>query len=161
MMYAVIGSSGRWELNDKWVVAVFRDERTADRWCRRCSEYGQWIGEMQQAAYEEQRCYERKLWLNPKHDEALLDDSNKVQFVWAIEGSLEQEELWQQAFEAKYPTSEDHQYANNFWQYRAREISLMLNPYDPKIYQSSWYDLASISYRVEPVLSDPPDPLVR
>lgn len=151
-MHIVMCSAGLHELYGEWPVAVFTDPLAARDWCDHANEYGAWMMEMNENDWKEQVQIE-----HVEHDESMSDEEYfeasrnepSTQYEWAIHGSPGQVDEWEEEFEEKHPGGD--------WDYYwAREVSLLLNPYDDRAYWAR--NESYIEYKVVDILLDPERP---
>jgi hypothetical protein len=165
-VYVVTGASGRWELDDVWIVASFSTRQEAEAWKKWCEEYWKWIDKMHQEAGAEE--VEKGIYR-----EARSGHSPKSllmpQWLWAVVGT-EEDQLREasEKFGRLFSDWEDYQ---KFWEnlpveqrksdlesHLLQEIGWMLSPYDPHL-GHLWDWAREIRYEVKEVDHNPLPPL--
>jgi len=162
--YMVIGSSGKWELDDRWPVASFTSRQKAEEWKERCEYYWKWIEENRAEALEEEK---------KKRVGTGIDDYDNPraqlfsQWRWAILGT-EQDQLRQlsEDFGENFSSWKDFERFYHTVPLEEREARLdrdkqevgwMLSPYDPHL-GAAWDWVGAVRYDIIEVEHDPPLP---
>lgn len=152
-VYVVMCTAGLHEMYGEWPVATFTNAMDAGEWCRRANEYGAWMVEMKERDWEESQQIDRAMYsetmmTEEEYCEAYRNEPS-TQYDWATHGSPGQMDEWEEEFEKKYPGGD--------WDYYwARELSLMLNPYDDHAYWAR--NERRIEYKVVEILLNPKRP---
>ena len=152
--YIVMGSSGKHELDNRWIVASFTSRAKADEWCDRCNYYGEWVARMEEEAFGEQNQIDRERnsdnidW----SDDDAVDALPLAQWEWAVQGTfIQQKERMVEVLGEDFSDNQYRDFISKEW----TDMGWMLNPYDPQIYPNL---SMSIRYEVIEVEEDPPLP---
>jgi hypothetical protein len=102
-IYVIVGTSGKWELHDRWLVKAFSTREAAEKYAAECQVYGDWVSQF----YE-------------KRGETDYD-SCMAYYLWGDLGEQERD------YE-----SEEGNVDKEFTRYK-HDVGWSLNPLDPKI----------------------------
>jgi hypothetical protein len=151
-LHIVMCTAGLHEIYGEWPVAVFTDPLSARDWCDKANVYGAWMAKMTEKHWEDEAKVERVPFEEgddwDEYSELACQEPSS-QYHWALHGSPGQEEAWEEEFEEQHPEGD-------WCYYQARELSLILNPYDEKAYWAR--DERRIEYKVVELLLDPDRP---
>lgn len=134
--FVVIGSSGEYELYNRWIVAVFDEASLAKEWCARCNEYAEFITRMENEAFEESA-----------RDN--LKQDKWPQYEWAMKGSRAENKRWEEEMKAQGMGW------GEICVLREKEIAWALNPLDPYVTD---YNAMSLEYKVVTIPFNPTTP---